>query len=242
MPTEKKEQQTTPEPITKYGCNVFITGDSGSGMSFSMMNLPEDKTVIFNTGIKLPFKKKFHKEIKVDDYKDLIGIRDNEDSTRNKQGLLEKAIESDKYDFIVIDDFTSWIDKLQEYSYESHKDTYEAYTYYNDEIRVLIKILTEQTKKIIFVIGISEYIEGENGVLARRISVFGKKWAGKIEREFNVVFFTRPRQDGDKINYYFETQTDSMHTAKSPYEMFESRLIPNDLLIVSEHINKYYTE
>jgi len=60
-----------------------------------------------------------------------------------------------------------------------------------------------------------------------------------IESMSTIVLFTNIKHSEGKNEYFFETQTDGISTAKSPEGMFESFLIPNDLNEVAEAIINY---
>lgn len=42
------------------------------------------------------------------------------------------------------------------------------------------------------------------------------------------------------MEYYFVTNNDGQYPARSPFDMFESNKIPNDLGLVKDKINDYY--
>ncbi len=234
------QTEPTPEiaPDVDWACSSAIIGLSGSGKSRSMINLPEGKTIVLNTeGKKLPFKKKFPHQRIIEDYQQLLGPAEGPEKDK---GLLQSAINSPNHDFIVLDSFTSWTELLLEHA-NATQTNYDIYKLYNAEITRLLKIVKTQRKKMIFVLGIPENVEGINGLVEKRMSVSGKVWKGKVEKEFTIVFFTKPIKGEDhKVNYHFETQTDTITSAKSPEEMFANHLIPNDMLIAAQGIREYY--
>jgi hypothetical protein len=75
-----------------------------------------------------------------------------------------------------------------------------------------------------------------NGV--SKIKTIGKLLDEKITIEgmFSTVLESRSTDDG----YFFVTQNDGMSTCKSPFQMFDSKLIDNDLNFVIEKMNEYY--
>jgi len=123
---------------------------------------------------------------------------------------------------------------------KKYETGYDIYKRYNDEISKLMNLIKFQESKIIFVLGIPENVESMDGLIEKRLKVAGKQWEGCVEKEFPIVFYTSTRKDEEKMNYFFETQTDGMTSAKSPRGMFESELIPNDLNQVAKTIKDYY--
>jgi len=224
--------EITPEIKTDWACNVAIVGRSGTGKTSSLEQLPDDKTLVLNIENKrLPFKTKFKHEYRIKDYRKLVG--DNND------GLLVSGIQSDKFDYIVIDSFTSWAEMTLDFA-KKYETGYDIYNRYNDEISKLMNVIKFQESKIIFVLGIPENVEGMDGLIEKRLKVAGKQWEGSIEKEFPIVFYTSTRRDEEKMNYFFETQTDGITSAKSPRGMFDNELIPNDLNQVANIIKSYY--
>jgi Holliday junction resolvase RusA-like endonuclease len=76
----------------------------------------------------------------------------------------------------------------------------------------------------------------------KKIKTIGKMLDSKVTLEglFTMVLYTKVVHDNKTGNkYYFQTQTDGDNTAKSPKDMFEEKLIPNDLLYVVQSLNKY---
>ena len=224
--------EITPETKTDWACNVAIVGRSGTGKTSSLEQLPEDRTLILNVENKrLPFKTKFKHEYRIKDYRKLIGD--------NNEGMLISGIKSDKFDYIVIDSFTTWAEMVLDFA-KKYETGYDIYNRYNDEVSKLMNIIKFQESKIIFVLGIPENVEGMDGLIEKRLKVAGKQWEGSIEKEFPIVFYTSTRKDEEKMNYFFETQTDGVTSAKSPRGMFDSELIPNDLNQVANTIKGYY--
>ena len=227
-----KTAEITPEIKTDWACNVAIVGRSGTGKTSSLEQLPDDKTLILNVENKrLPFKTKFKHEYRIKDYRKLIG--DNND------GMLVSGIKSDKFEYIVIDSFTTWAEMVLDFA-KKYETGYDIYNRYNDEVSKLMNVIKFQESKIIFVLGIPENVEGMDGLVEKRLKVAGKQWEGSIEKEFPIVFYTSTRKDEEKMNYFFETQTDGVTSAKSPRGMFDSELIPNDLNQVANTIKGYY--
>ena len=224
--------EITPETKTDWACNVAIVGRSGTGKTSSLEQLPTDRTLILNVENKrLPFKTKFKHEYRIKDYRKLIGD--------NNEGMLVSGIKSDKFDYIVIDSFTTWAEMVLDFA-KKYETGYDIYNRYNDEVSKLMNVIKFQESKIIFVLGIPENVEGMDGLIEKRLKVAGKQWEGSIEKEFPIVFYTSTRKDEEKMNYFFETQTDGVTSAKSPRGMFESELIPNDLNQVANTIKGYY--
>ena len=75
----------------------------------------------------------------------------------------------------------------------------------------------------------------------RKMKTLGRLLDDKITPEglVTIVLFAEVGGTREKRQYFFSTQSDGYTTAKSPYEMFPSK-IPNDLKLVSDRIDEYY--
>lgn len=77
----------------------------------------------------------------------------------------------------------------------------------------------------------------------RKIKTVGKLLDEKIELPglFTVLLFTKTTwiESDKRMTYEFVTNRDNVYPAKSPYGMFKTLYIPNDLGLVVECIDKY---
>lgn len=225
--------------------NIFpttlIVGQSGTGKSTSIENLNPGTTAILNIENKaLPFKgaKNFEWHVGINQTDPLALI------TKMK-GLLDpkfKTIET-----VVIEGFDKWSDNLLEYTTKETrniKNRFEKYTMHNKYISTFFKLvqLYKENGKYLFIIGHDSVVETNSGDTFRALSVNGKQWAGKCEREVEICLFSSVERMDQTSNYYFETQSDGTTTAKSPKGMFETFRIQNDLNYILESIKKYYKD
>lgn len=87
----------------------------------------------------------------------------------------------------------------------------------------------------------SEYSE-KFDINRRIISIASKAIKEKLnpERLFTYTLFTsKTIGDDDNMEYGFVTGNDIASAAKSPMGVFETKIIPNDLAIVFEAIDRY---
>ncbi len=195
---------------------VLILGESGSGKSTSLRNFSEDEVGIFNVAKKpLPFRKKF-KVSNTSDY-----------------NVIKNGIARSKLNTFVIDDSQcllsfSLFKRAKEVGY--NKFTEIALDFY-DLIRFIIDNLPEN--KIVYFLHHSE--QTEQGII--KAKTVGKMLDNQlcVEGQFAIVLLCMT----DGQNHWFETQSDGFTTAKSPMDMFESR-IDNDLKLVDTKIREYW--
>ena len=57
-----------------------------------------------------------------------------------------------------------------------------------------------------------------------------------------MVLFTEVRKNEktEEMEYFFQTNTDGVTSAKTPMGMFDKQLIPNDIVDVLKKVEEYY--
>ena len=209
--------------------NIFIAGASGTGKSTSLRNLDPEKTIIINTEEKqLPFRGagKFKKSVVVGSYMAYLSV-------------IKKALANTDADVIVIDSFTS----LQEQVLMYCKSAYKGFDVWNEYATAIYGILKQAkaSNKYVVFMGLGEPLQDENGITKWSVKVDGKAMKGAVEKEFTIVLWTSvDMQKPMNERYQLRTNTDGQNTAKSPMEMFDLELIPNDLNAVVSAANEYY--
>jgi hypothetical protein len=211
--------------------NIFIVGPSGTGKSTSLKNLNPETTIVLNTEQKaLPFRGagKFKLNVPIADMKAF-------------HIAFDKALASTKAKVIVIESFTSLVEHLYRYS-NSMFSNFDVWNNYKEEVGTILNKSKGTDKYVVFT-GIDETIDGANGVEQRIISVEGKAWKGKVEKEFVINLFSAvsPKESGG-ITHEFVTnriQGYENYPCKSPDEMLPERM-PNDLALVIKYAEAYY--
>lgn len=211
---------------------IAIVGPSGSGKSTSLRNLPPETTRIIDLERKgFPFRS-------IDKFK--VTPCDNVASVDQ---AIAAAIADKTVTTIVIESFTKYVELLLKLAQMSYKG-YEVWSFYNKQIGNFLDKVKNDHAVVVFT-AIDEIVripqtDGSESV-QRRMSVKGKEWEGKIEKEFLMVLFTEPKKDNTgKIQYYFQTNTDGITSAKTPMEMFPNAHIGNDLNEVLNAAREYY--
>lgn len=211
---------------------VLIIGESGTGKSSSLRNLPSEETYIINILDKpLPFKGWKKKYIQKEggnyfatDYSPNI-IRAIENINKNRPDI----------GYIIIDDFQ--YSMANEFMRRALEKGYGKFAEIGkigfDIIQALLHCRTDLD---CFVLSHSHI--GDDGI--HKCKTIGKMLDDKITLEglFTVVFHSLI-VDG---HYKFLTKNDGVHVAKSPMGMFEEKLIDNDLKEISKIIAEYYNE
>jgi adenosyl cobinamide kinase/adenosyl cobinamide phosphate guanylyltransferase len=215
--------------MEKINVPCLVVGQSGSGKSSSARNLPADKTVIINCERKpMPFKgfAKF-KNINVGKHKEFMQV-------------MKELKASDKYDYVVIDSLTSLLEMMNKYCSTVYSG-YNIYSEYNDLVYNVLQDIKDLPQQV-FITAIPEYLDAGDGVQKAYAKTKGKEYKYSIEKEFAIVLHTHLIDDdeGNIIEYLFDTKPSKYTSAKSPDGMFEERYIPNDLALVDKKIQEYY--
>ena len=202
------------------GTVVFILGRSGTGKSYSMRNFKPDELAIINVqGKVLPFKG---------------GAKYTTKNTDNASEIISAMkLISNKVRVIVIDDFQYIM--ANEFMRRSNERGFDKFTdIAKNAWSIIDSIRTLPDNVIVYVM--CHLDTGDDGV--EKLKTIGKLLDEKIVLEgMSTIVLKTNVDDG---NYTFVTQNNGKDTVKSPYGMFPSYAIQNDLKYVDEKIRNYY--
>lgn len=204
------------------GIPVLIIGKSGNGKSTSLRNFGEYEIGLINVSRKaLPFKKKFASTKETDDYDTIL----NAIKTTEK-----KSVVIDDAGYLIVNQFMNGHSKAG-----SGNAIFGFYNKIADSFWNLIERIKDLPEdKIIYIIMHED--KSEAGDIKPK--TIGKLLDEKVNLE--GMFTICLRAIKDKNEYFFKTQSDGFDCAKSPYGIFETLLINNDLKIVDSAIREYY--
>lgn len=200
---------------------TLIIGKSGSGKSFSLNGLDPAKTALISVlGKPLPFKGKFDQYV-TDDAQKIIG-----------------AIKVTKREIIVIDDANYIMTNMFMRDHAATGGGNSVFTLYNnigDKFWNLIESISHlPDEKRVYVM----MHEEQNDFGAIRPKTIGRMIDEKVCLEGMFTICLRCIVSNGK--HVFRTQSDGLDVAKSPFGMFETDEIPNDLAMVDKAICDYY--
>ncbi len=198
------------------GIPVLILGESGSGKSTSLRNFEENEIGIFNVaGKPLPFRKKLPK---VDNARYEKIIR-----TLSKPNLKAYVIDDSQY-LMAFEAF----DRAKETGYGKFTDMALHF-------RNLIDFVVQYTPPDVLVYFLHHTERTEDGRLKAKTQ--GKMLDNQLTVEglFSVVLLCV----AEGPEHYFLTNSDGTNPAKSPMDMFETK-IDNDLKMVDTIIREYW--
>ena len=212
---------------------IAIVGHSGSGKSTSLRNLDPKTTYILDLERKgFPFRNASRFNI--------IPVENANAFPR----MLEKVLKEDDCETVVVESFTKYVEQVNTLATNSFKG-YDIWSFYNRTIRNMLDSIKNDKATIIFtavddIVKIPQITGGESS--HRRVKVQGKVHEGAVEKEFLMVLFTEVRKNEktEEMEYFFQTNTDGVTSAKTPMGMFDKQLIPNDIVTVLEKAEEYY--
>lgn len=204
---------------------VLILGESGTGKSTSFRDLDPTKTLLIQAIKKpLPFKRDGW------GYFDPATKSGNMFATDHVATIIE-LMQKTKRKIIILDDFqyvlaNELLRRYRETGYGKFSEI--GYNGWN-----LINVASQLADDVHVYIS-AHTMTGEDGVT--KIKTPGKLLETySIEGMFSIVLRTVMR-DGE---FFFATKNSGNDTVKSPMGMFETELIPNNLVLVEEAIKAF---
>ena len=234
------------------GKSVLVIGSSGSGKSTSIGNIPElgikglnaSETMILNVlGKELPFRNSAKQYTVWDKEKNPEGhMVINSNPKAVYQWLQHINEKMPQIKNIVIDDNTHI--SSMEYMRRIFEDGWQKF----NDISYFMTITANDVKKFrddLYVFFLHHTTETGDGLLEAKqtkASTLGKVIDDKLsgyESLFTVVLKAVKKIDGDTIKYSFLTE-DANSSCKTPFGLFSTKEIPNDLGFVRESLDCFY--
>lgn len=216
--------------------NVLIIGESGTGKSTSIRTLPPNETFLINIINKpLPFKgsNKSYTPLSSDGVSGNYYASDDHSKIMRAINLVNYKRPETKY--LVIDDmgYTMTNDLMKSALVKG----YDKFTILAKDAWEIMKSINETRSDLLCFLIMHSDIDQQGKSKPKTI---GKMLDEKvcIEGMFSICLHSVVN-DGQ---YFFITNNNNVHMAKSPMGMFDALLIPNDLMMVADKINSYLNE
>lgn len=201
------------------GVLVYILGQSGTGKSYSMHNFGKALAVINIESKILPFRGSGN-----------VMVINSDDPDKIKKSL---SLLAEDHNAIAIDDFQYLM--ANEYMRRSAEKGYDKFTEIGKhawDIAQAVKDLPAEC--IVYIMCHTDRDQDGN----EKLKTIGKMLDDKIVMEGMATIVLKTNvSDG---HYTFLTQNNGKDTTKSPFGMFPSYAIDNDLKYVDDKIRNYY--
>lgn len=208
---------------------VLIMGESGSGKTTSLRNLPPKETLYLDADGKGLSWKGWRKQYSHEN-KNYMQTSDAEVI----QSAMLQAKKAEHVKYVVIDTINGVM-----LDYEMSKAREKGYDKWIDLADFVYKICLLASKlrddQTVIVLGHSETITTDDGYRQTRLKTNGRKLEKIVlESKFTTVLLSELQND----QYVFVTRG-SNTTAKTPLGMFEADSIPNDINLVIKELKEY---
>jgi len=214
---------------------VLILGESGTGKSTSIRTLPPEETFIINVlGKPLPFRggKKMYRKVDAEGKGNYFA---SDNHVRIKEAIEYVNSKRPDIKYLVIDDFGYTISN--DFMRKALVNGFQKFTEIGRDAWELLKSVNEVRDDLLCFVTMHSDIDAAGRSKPKTI---GKLLDEKVcvEGMFTVVLHSIVN-DGQ---YYFVTNHDGSHMAKSPMGMFKENAVHNDLKLVADTIHAYYDE
>lgn len=210
---------------------LCIMGESGSGKTTSLRNLPPNETLIIDCDGKGLSWKGWKKQYNTEN-KNYMSIYKPDTVMSVMERVQEGDLSSVKY--LVIDTINGIMvgdemDRMKEKGYDKWQDLAQAV------FKIIVYANMMRDDLAVIFTAHTETVNEDNGYTFTRIKTSGKKLTKIcLESKFNTVLLSKC-VNGE---YLFETQS-SNSTAKSPMGAFDSFEIENDIAKVIEVLKEF---
>ncbi len=225
---------------------ILVTGYSGTGKTYSLATLDPKKTFIICPDEKAPPFRGWKKNYIMKDPS--TGVFNPNTCNYLKTTNWEKIKGAMSYvsknrpdiEVIVLDTITYAM--IGEFMEKAKTVGYNKFTEMGDNVYKTLKSIDGLREDLTVIVMAHTEIKTFNGVDRTVFGVPGGKLVQDVvkpEGMFSIILETIVEKKGNDISYGFMTQNNTTNMAKSPNEMFDGAIIPNDMKSVLESIRKF---
>lgn len=219
---------------------ALILGESGSGKSRSTKNLPPDETFIVTGGIQdLPYKNPYKPLTKKNTKGNFLRTEKLTEAAKAIKWVVDNRPE---VKYIVIDD-NQYFSMFTYVNRAYERDYYSKFVDIGVELVQFAKFLKNLRDDItVFLLNHVETGTSAMGNEQIQAKTLGKFVKEKITYEglFQPVLLCDKETEGEDTVHFFWTKL-AGSVVKAPEDMFDGQKIPNDLKLVADAMDEYYS-
>lgn len=209
---------------------ILVMGESGAGKTTSLRNLPSTSTYFIDADKKHMAWKGFRKQYNTEN-KNYIAIDEPQKVYSLLKNISEKA---PNIKYIVVDTLNGVMvgEEMRQVKTKGYDKWMDLASYIYNIIDCVGDLRDDL---VVIFTAHSETDRDDNGYMFTRMKTTGRK-LNKIvpESKLNIVLLAK-RKEG---KYIFETKANNS-TAKTPFGMFETDEIENDIMLVINELEDY---
>ena len=225
--------------MNEFVKNLLIVGETGTGKSTSMRNLPLEKTIWINTEKKLlPFKgaNKLYKNVNLKTVDEML----------SGMAWIE---EQEDVEYVVLDSFTMLMDMfyMEKIATADPKRTQQAWGEYKTYGMNVLEAM-KQSKKFYIVTAQEKDTTDQFGIVDGNYASCQGSLFKLVEGHFTIVAFTNVVTEKDKDPEYGfvlgKTKKRALVSAKAPFDFLDGQkeLHDNDVMPIINEIKEYTGE
>lgn len=224
---------------------MLVTGESGSGKTYSLRTLDPKSTFIICPDEKSPPFKGWRKNYIMQNEEGVFHPSTCNyykttkwDKIRSTLTFISKSRPDIKT--IVIDTITYAM--IGEFMEKAKMTGYGKFTEMGSNVYQTLKMIDPLRADLMVIVMAHTEVASFNGVDKTVFGVPGGKLVSDVVKPvgmFSICLETAVDKSGEDVNYMFMTQSNTVNMAKSPDGMFDGAKIPNDMKAVLEAIDKY---
>jgi hypothetical protein len=224
---------------------ILVTGYSGTGKTYSLGTLNPKETFIICPDEKAPPFRGWKKNYITKSDKGVFDPNTcnyfkTTDWDKIKSAMVFVSKNRADIKTIVIDTITYAM--IGEFMNKAKTVGFAKFTEMGDNVYKTLKSIDGLRDDLTVIVMAHTEVKSFNGVDRTVFGVPGGKLVQDVvkpEGMFSIILETIVEKKGNEVSYGFMTQNNTTNMAKSPNEMFDGEVIPNDMKEVLESIRRY---
>jgi len=213
--------------------SILLLGDSGTGKSTSLRNLPPEETFIINViGKPLPFRGAQKKFLPLSSDGKTGNYYCSDDASIIKRVINHVNKNRPDIKYLILDDF-GYV-SMNAFMKRALLKGYDRFSEIASEFNTAMELVNQCRDDLYVIVMMHIETDKQGKTKPKTVGNMIDQYIN-IEGKFTHVLHTTVT-DG---RYLFITNNDGIHTAKTPFGLFDTNLIDNDMKMVCGKINDF---